>query len=416
MKSHFLAFFVCLGIASIGLAGCKPPPDEPTLPNPVVTPDTQKAVEGNTEFAFDLFLYLGKQPGNEFFSPFSISTALAMTYGGARGETAEQMAKTLHFNLPLDRLHPAMGNLIVKTPGGKNPPYQLHVVNALWAQKGYPFLPDFLKLTRTNYGAEVQEVDFANATEEARRTINSWVEKQTEEKIRDLLQQGVLDSLTRLVLTNAIYFKGAWVSKFDITATKSQPFFVTAKESKNVSLMHQSHEFKYLRTNEFRILEMPYAGNEIAMVIILPEKVDGLPSVEQSFTPAKLKQSIAELKAKRIQVYVPRFQITQSVMLKKALADLGMPLAFSPDDADLTGMNGGKPAKLHISQVVHKAFVDVNEEGTEAAAATGVVVGEKSIAPPEEVFRADHAFIFLIRDIRTGSILFMGRIADPSAK
>lgn len=393
------------------VAGCSEPiPDPPPKPP---SPDMATVVEGNTAFAFDLYGKLGKERGNVFFSPQSVSTALAMTYAGARGETAEQMAKTLHFTLPPERLHPAMGATIRQSPAGSKPPYELHAANALWGQRGYPFHPDFVGLTRKDYGAGLREVDFEGATEEARGAINQWVEKETREKIKDLVPSGALDTQTRLVLTNAIYFKGTWLKQFERKATREEPFFISAEKKQPVPLMHQNGSFRYLREPDCRVLEMPYTGGDLSMVVLLPERVDGLSALEQSLDAAKLKKYLSALREQKIDVYLPRFRMTCGAELKEALSELGMPRAFSPSQADFGGMVR-EPKPLFISKVIHKAFVDVNEEGTEAAAATAVVVGEKSARP--EVFRADHPFLFLIRDLRTGSILFMGRVADPGQR
>ena len=261
-----VAFWAAVVVAVALAPGCESPEPTPL----VVTPDMTTVVEGNTDFALDLYRQVGKEPGNLFFSPSSLSAALAMTYAGARGETAGQMADTLHFPLDSERLHPAMGALVLKGPGGKAPPYQLHVANALWGQQGYPFLPEFMALTRKHYDAGLHEVDFARATEKARQTINAWAEEQTKRKITDLVPPGVLTTLTRLVLTNAIYFKGTWVYQFDKKKTAAEPFFVTAEESHPLPLMQQKREFNYFQDSDCRVLELPYAGEDISMVVILP--------------------------------------------------------------------------------------------------------------------------------------------------
>jgi serpin B len=392
-------------VALMALA-CRCGADAPTAP----AADKAEAVQGNNAFALDLYAKLRSQEGNLFVSPASISTALAMTYAGARGPTADEMAKTLHFTLAPDRLHPALGALLHDLHGdGKSRGYRLAIANALWAQKGQPFLPPYLQLTRQCYGANLQEVDFAGATEEARRTINAWVEKQTQDKIKDLLQQGVLDSTTRLVLTNAIYFKGDWQEPFKKDQTRDAPFQLSSTEKVNVPLMNRTGEFNYLEGDNFQALELPYAGKDLSMVVLLPKKVDGLADVEKTLTAEKLASALAKLRHEEVVVSLPRFQVTSEFSLKGTLAAMGMPLAFS-DKADFSGMDGKED--LFLSAVVHKAFVDVNEEGTEAAAATGVVIAWKSL-PARQVFRADHPFLFLIRDRRSGSILFLGRLVKP---
>lgn len=374
------------------------------------TADRKAIVEGNNRFAFDLYGQLRQQEGNLFFSPASVSTALAMTSVGARGQTAEQMNKALHFSLEQDRLHPAFG-LLHRDFNDKHKGYQLSVANALWGQKGYSFLTDFVKLTKDHYGAGFQEVDFAGDAEQARQTINAWVEKQTQDKIKELFKPNTLNADSRLVLTNAIYFKGDWAKKFDKQATRDESFLGTAQKIK-VPLMRQSGKFKYLAGDTFQALELPYVGMELSMVILLPKKVDGLSEFEKSLTAANLAAWLEKMRETEMDdVLLPRFKTTAEFQLNRELTALGMTDAFVPDKADFSGMNGKRD--LFISRVVHKAFVDVNEEGTEAAAATGVEVGVTSAPAQRNVFRADHPFMFLIRDNRFGGILFLGRLVNP---
>ncbi|HZT83548.1 MAG TPA: serpin family protein [Gemmataceae bacterium] len=375
--------------------------------------DKAAVVKGDNEFALDLYAKLRAQEGNLFLSPASIATALAMTYGGARGETAEQMAKALHFTLPPDRLHPAFAALLkeINTPG-KERGYQLSTANALWGQKGYHFLPGYLKLTRDNYGAGLNEVDFAGNTEGARKTINLWVEKETHDKIKDLIKPGMLDGMTRLVLTNAIYFKGDWVRKFKKERTREEPFFAPGGKQVKTPLMHETSTFKYLDGGTFQALELPYKGRELSMVVLLPKKNDGLPDLEKQLTAARLNEWLGKLRPEEVNVTLPRFKMTAEFQLSSQLSALGMKRAFSKQ-ADFSGMNGGQEP-LFISDVIHKAFVDVNEEGTEAAAATAVIVRATSAQPHvPPTFRADHPFVFLIRDNRSGSLLFLGRLVNP---
>jgi serpin B len=369
---------------------------------------------GNNQFAFELYAKLREKDGNLFFSPYSLETALAMTSAGARGETLEQMNKTLHFTLNQERLHPAFAALIKRINGDdKKRGYQLSTANALWGQKDYGFLPEFLKLTKEHYGAGLNEVDFAGATEKARKTINTWVEKETKDKIKDLIKEGVLDSDTRLVLTNAIYFKGDWASQFKKNLTKDAPFNLGADKKVQVPMMHQEGKFKYLAGDDFQALEMPYVGKELTMVVLLPKKVDGLADLEKTLTADKLAVWLTKIHESDVDVTLPKFKVTAEFQLKKELSEMGMPLAFRRG-ADFSGMDGKKD-NLFIGEVVHKAFVDVNEEGTEAAAATAVVVAKSDDGPERQlpVFRADHPFVFLIRDTRTESILFLGRVSNP---
>jgi serpin B len=378
-------------------------------------PSADKAalIKGNNEFAFELYGKLRGKEGNLFFSPYSISTALAMTYGGARGQTAEEMAKTLHFSLDQARLHPAFAELIREINGyGMPQEYQLSVANALWLQQDYPFQPGYLKLVKENYGARLRPVDFNGNSEGARQLINAWVEKQTLEKIKELLKSDDVTSLTRLVLTNAIYFKGDWSRPFEKKDTKDEDFRVAGDRKVKVAMMHRTAEFRWSPTDTFQALEMGYGDGELAMVVLLPNKVDGLAQLEEELTSGKLTPWLAKFHyyhPRQVKVAVPRFKATAEFQLKDVLVEMGMARAFGAE-ADFTGITN---SRLFISKVVHKAFVDVNEEGTEAAAATAVLLAEtaRPIAPAE--FRADHPFLFLIRDNRNGSILFLGRLSEP---
>jgi serpin B len=394
--------------------------------NPAVLAEEQNArsgketkmptvVEGNNHFATDLYARLGqKTTDNLFFSPYSISAALAMTYVGAAGNTERQMAETLHFTVPKAELNQAMARLRNRLLADSTKGYVLRVANRLWGQKGYEFLPEFLETTRKDYGAELAIVDFAQ-TEQARQEINGWVEKQTEEKIKDLLAPGVLDARTRLVLTNAIYFKGMWQETFSKGATQDAPFHLSADKQITVPMMHQTKQFGYRAANDLQVLEMPYAKGELSMIVLLPKQIDGLPLLEKKVTPEKLQEWSKGLRRQNVIVYVPRFKMTSEFSLKDTLQALGMALAFDEVKADFSRMSHNKDG-LYISAVVHKAFVDVNEEGTEAAAATGVAMRAMAAhIQPEEppTFRADHPFLFLIRENQTGSILFMGRVTNP---
>lgn len=374
-------------------------------------------VNGNSEFAADLYSYLkDKTSGNLFFSPYSISTALAMTYSGAAGETQKQMAQVLHFSVPKAELHGAMARLRESLLADRQKGYQLRVANRLWGQKGYEFLPEFLESTQQFYGAELGVLDFAQAAEEARQAINAWVDKQTEQKIKDLLPPGTLDAMTRLVLTNAIYFKGNWQEQFEADATEDASFHVSADREVTVPMMHQTERFGYRAADGLQILEMSYAKGELSMIVLLPKEIEGLSVLEKKLTHENLDQWTKGLRRQKVIVYLPRFKMTSQFGLKDTLQAMGMRLAFEPGKADFSAMS--RSEELFISAVIHKAFVDVNEEGTEAAAAMGVVM-MPTAAPmePEEppVFRADHPFLFLIRDNKTGSILFLGRVVNPKA-
>jgi serpin B len=385
--------------------------------SPMVASDQTAVVEGNNEFAVALYGKLCSQDGNLFFSPESISTALAMTYAGARSDTATEMAKTLHFALPPDRLHPAMGALLSGL-NASHDNYQLRVANALWAQQDYKFRDDFLKLTESDYGAGSNQVDFSGATEAARLTINQWVEQKTSDKIKDLLKPGVLNPATRLVLTNAIYFKADWLAQFQKAHTADENFYLsTAHKNVTASLMHRTGSYNYFNGGTFQALEILYKSGDLSMIVFLPKDVDGLPAFEQSLTPSNTRQWLSQLQpVPRVIVTFPKIKVTEQFELGRTLASMGMPAAFKLGAADFSGMTGNR--ELFLSAVIHKAFIDVNEAGTEAAAATAaVMVGMAMRAPdrtPPTEFRADHPFLFLIRDNRSGSILFMGRVTDPT--
>ncbi len=385
-------------------------------PPVIPSPDQAEAVEGSNAFAVDLYQQFSAQPGNLFFSPESISTAFAMAYAGANGETAAEIEKVFHFTLPPERLHPAMGALLA----GMNAPHQgyaLSVADALWAEQDTHFLPSYLKLVETNYGAGFHPVDFKTSPEAARSTINAWVEKQTNNKIQNLLGPGVITPATRLVLTNAIYFKGSWISSFDKAQTEDGEFHLSAADSVKTPLMHRTGSYRYYDGGTFQEIELPYAGNELSMVVFLPKEIAGLPALEKSFTAAAEKEWLEKLAMEdEVILTLPRFEMTQQFELSGVLGKMGMTQAFS-DAADFSGMDG-KP-DFAISAAIHKAFIDVNEEGTEAAAATAIVMRATAARFPMPelppiVFRADHPFLFLIRDSTTGAILFMGRVTDPT--
>jgi serpin B len=376
---------------------------------------------GNTAFAFDLYQVLNdmsEDEANLFYSPYSVSVALAMTYAGAEGETEQEMAEALHFTLPEARLHPAFNALSLAlasrgegAEGQDDKGFRLHVVNAIWGQRGYEFLQPFLDTLARYYGAGLRLLDFKAAPEEARGTINDWVSEQTEGKIEDLIPQGAIDPLTRLVLTNAIYFNAAWAAPFKAEMTKDGPFYGLDGESVTVPMMHQTTSFGYAEGQGYQAVELPYDGHELSMVILVPE-AGRFAEVENTLDAQEVTALLERLSMQQVALTMPKFRVESSFSLVEALAALGMPSAFS-DVANFSGMDGTRD--LFITDVLHKAFVDVDEEGTEAAAATAVIVGLKSAMPQEPVeVVVDRPFMFLIRDIKTGAVLFVGRVMDPS--
>ncbi len=378
-------------------------------------------VDGNNSFACKIYEQLSNEKplGNLFFSPYSISTALAMTYVGARSNTAKQMKEVLGFNLDSNLLHQSYLQLS-KTLGnveGKN--YQLEIANSLWAQEDCEFKKDFLKTIDDYYGGLFYKVDYKKNNEAVRLQINRWVEDKTHEKIRDLLSKGVLNELTRLVLVNAIYFKGKWAEFFNKTDTQAQDFFITSDKKVLVPLMNKTESFGYMENNDLQVLEMDYSGNDLSMVVILPKKNNSIADIEKMLKVENLENWLVNISTKKVEVFLPKFRLEQQFSLGENLKSLGISDAFDPELADFYAMTVKKEDKLYISAVIHKAFVDVEEEGTEAAAATAVVMMRATASPfmnndPIPVFRADHPFIFLIRDKRTSSILFMGKMMDPS--
>jgi serpin B len=372
----------------------------------------QTVVKGNNDFAFDLYQELKNAEGNLFFSPYSISTALAMTYAGARGQTEKEMAKVLHFSLKQEPLHSSFSKLQSYLNAIQNKGHiKLSIANSLWAQKGYYFLDTFLELNKKYYGAGLNFVDFATNTEAARKTINLWVEDKTQKKIKELIKPSMINPLTTLVLCNAIYFKGDWLSKFDEKRTVDADFYISPNKTIKVPMMNQKSKFKFKDFNDFSAIELPYEGNDLSMIIFLPKEIDGLRELEKKLTNDNVRIWIDKLSnsyKSKILVSLPKFKTTSEFELANVLIKMGMPHAFR--DADFSGMTGKKD--LFISKVIHKAFVNVNEEGTEAAAATAVVA-LRGISKTL-LFRADHPFVFLIRENKTGSILFLGRIIDPT--
>jgi serpin B len=363
----------------------------------------------NLSFAIDLYKMLSGNDGNIALSPYSISSALAMTYAGARGNTASQMADVL--NLPVNdpNIHARFGALTgALNSRGRGKGIDLSVANALWGQEGEDFLMGFLEITESVYGAGLKTVDFASDPERARGIINVWVRKETRQKIEELLKRGALDRSTSLVLTNAIYFKGGWTNKFDPGLTREGDFWIAPGSSVPVDMMHQKRKLKYFQTDEVQVLDLPYQGDEFSMIVLLPKALDGLGALERDLTAGTLDSWLSRMRVEDVSVSLPKFKLTSDLLLNEPLQAMGMTDAFSLGKADFSGMTGEK--NLFIDAVVHQAIVEVDEEGTEAAAATAVVM-KKGPAIPE--FKADHPFMLLIRDNISGSLLFMGRVTKP---
>lgn len=445
-KPHILSALLPLSLAFAGCVADKtgPGPDpqptssecsDPGAPVCVVASEKQRVlspsvwevwmedlVGGNTRFALDLYKELSAEPGNLFYSPYSISSALAMTYAGARTETEKQMASTLHFTVPQEHLHPAFNALDqllashgerVEGPDGEGPiseGFKLHIANALWGQVGHPFEASFLDTLAENYGAGINVVDFIQAHEQARQVINGWVADRTEDRIQDLLPQGVLDASTRLVLTNAIYFNAAWKFPFKEEATAPGDFTRLDGSTVSVPMMTNTAEIVYYHNEEegYEAVELPYDGADLSMLIVLPSD---LGAFEVRLQEMGSLLPIAPARDPRpVTLTMPKFRVESAFALVPTLKALGMTAPFA--DADFSGIDGSRD--LFISDVIHKAFVSVDEAGTEAAAATAVVIGRTSAGPEPVTLRLDRPFVFFIRDDVTGTVLFAGRVADPS--
>jgi serpin B len=394
-----------------------PTPVARAVPAASVT-DLAELVRGNTAFAFDLYQALGpERGGNVVYSPYSLSLALAMAYAGAHGETERQMADTLHFRLPQAQLHPAFNALDQElegrgqgASGTQGQGFRLNVANALWGQEDYRFLPGFVNLLAANYGAEMRRLDFARE-KKARKAINDWGNEQTEGKIQELIPAGVLDTATRLVLTNAVYFNAAWARQFDPRATRDGDFYLREGGSVSTPMMHQAGSFAYAEGPDYQAVALPYDGYEIAMVILLPAQGQ-FEAVERSLDAGQVEAVLEGLVERQVALSLPRFEFESGLKLGVVLAEMGMPLAFTLQ-ADFSGMT--PDGELFISNVIHRATISVGEAGTEAAAATAGVMPPSAI--PEDLVTVimDRPFLFLIRDMQTGTVLFVGRVVDPSS-
>jgi serpin B len=431
-----------LFVLSLAAAGCETPPETNPTPEPseechdadkpgcVITSDKQRItspdvppedrtalVTGNSSFALDLYQEVRQKEGNLFYSPFSISTALAMTYAGAKADTETAMAETLHFTLPQDKLHPAFNWLDLQlesrgqgADGADGQGFRLHVVNALWGQIGYNFEPPFLDTLGLNYGAGMHIVDFAGDPQGSADLVNGWVSDQTEGKIEKLVPASAITPETVLILTNAIYFNAAWKYPFETASTKDGTFTLSDGSTVTVPMMHNAPEMQYGEGAGYQAVSMPYDGDELSMIFLLPEQ-GTLADFEASLDAAKLGGIVGGMTTHQVDITMPKFKFEYELGLKKTLESMGMEVAFQSGVADFTGINSqGKP---YIQDVLHKAFIGVNEAGTEAAAATAVIIGDES-APEPAAIALDRPFLFVIRDDATGSLLFVGRVADPT--
>ena len=376
--------------------------------------DMPDVVNSNNSFAIDLYRQINAQDTgrNIFVSPFSVSTALAMTFEGSSNNTRNQMAAVMHLDLPDADRQAGFSALLAETSAGPGKHYKLNVANALWGQTGYHFEAPFLNATGKFYGGALKPVDFAGNTEGARVEINTWVEDHTAKMIRDLIPKGAINPDTPLVLTNAIYFKGDWASPFKAATTKDAPFKVSNAINVQVPMMRQTGRFRFVRENGVAAIELPYADDDLSMIAILPD--GDIEKMGQSLSLETIQQLCVDMYSEEVDVFLPRFKLEAGYMLAPTLSAMGMPDAFSEKLADFSGMTG-RP-NLYISKVIHKARVEVNEEGSEAAAATAVIMAPKSVhLEKKEVFRADRPFLFMIVHNSTGAILFMGRLSNPSS-
>jgi serpin B len=388
------------------------------------TPDVpdetlRQLARDNADFALSLFDEISEPGENVFYSPYSISIALAMTYAGANGNTETQMANALQFDLPEDQLHPAFNALdrALQTRGQDVPedeegdPFQLEIANSIWGQRDFSFEQPFLDTLASQYGAGMRLLDFMSDPEQARQIINAWVELKTRERIKDLIPEGIITAMTRLVLTNAIYFKASWKSKFEESATTTGDFRRLDGSTVQAELMHQEarHDLSYASGEGWAAAELPYVGEDVSMVVLLPDEGQ-FDAVQQQLSGEMIISVFDDLEPAAVDITLPKFEFESEFNLNDALKALGMTDAFDAS-ADFSGITTA--AQLFIQAVVHKAFVSVDEEGTEAAAATAVIIGETS-APEFVEFRVNRPFFFFIRDRQTNAIVFGGRMMDPT--
>jgi len=386
----------------------------PTSAGIISTPDM--VVEGLNEFSFDIYRQLNENSDqNEFISPLSMSAALAMTYAGAEGLTAKEMRSALHFRPQLHEFHVDYG-LMLDSLSKSNDDFEINIANAVWVQNKFPLLKRYIETVQIDYKSESRELDFVKKPEASRKTINSWVEDKTNDRIQNLIPKGVIDADTRMILTNAVYFNAEWAEKFNKDRTRKETFYPLGDGTTICNMMHQRGHFAYSKINDTQILEIPYKGYKYSMMILLPGKRNGLKNLIKQVDESMLEKHRNNRKWEDVLLYMPKYTLETDYSLKPALSALGMQIPFT-DDADFSGMTGKKD--LMISEVIHKAFIELDEEKTEAAAATAVVMKLTSAAPVQRApieFRADHPFMFLIKHNESDAILFMGQITNPGVE
>lgn len=423
-----IIIFIVIGIATaigIFLFPYSPNNPPPADDSGFTEQGIQEVVNANNQFAFDLYSKLDEfEEGNIFYSPYSISAALAITYEGAKGQTAEEIKNVFHFpETPVLRPNFAA---IYNNMNNDNKEYQLNTGNALWVQQDYVLLGNYLENVEKYYGGKAANLDFVHETEKSRQTINSFIEEQTNDKIKDLIPAGALDSMTRLVITNAVYFKGTWEWQFKKLDTQNRNFYITSDNSVQTPMMYMKPSkarLNYADLEKLQILELPYKGDKISMLILLPKQGEDYDyetgeKIISDYTLNDIglsNEKLIEYKSQMREtgldaIYLPKFEFDTKYSMKETLSALGMSTAFLGDNADFSGITGNKD--LYIDSVIHQAYVKVDEEGTEAAAATAVTMGITS-ARPRNTFVADHPFIFIIQEKNTGNILFLGRVTDP---
>ncbi|MEX2119180.1 MAG: serpin family protein [Pirellulales bacterium] len=411
-------------LVSALLLGCSdgkaPPRASPKAAGAKVTPFVPKGppapevIESTNRFALDLYAEMAKrEQGNVFFSPLSISTGLAMAYAGAGGQTKSEIAQVLHVAGPEPELHRTFAALRRDVHSRNATGWRVLLANRIWAQHDYDFHPEFFDLLAGHYQAEPAQVDFAGDTAGARRQINAWVREQTRGKIKDLVPDDVLWPSTRMVLTMAIYFASDWDHPFETGLTEEAAFYIAPERQVQVPMMNQAGSFAYFRGDGFQVLALPYQRDRFSMVLLLPDEMDGIAELEAQLDADQLRQWLAAMRHEHVDLFMPRFRLEARIDLREVLQSMGMQAAFDPNTAQFPRITSSE--HLFISAALHKAYVDVDEQGTEAAAAdVWASDGAEADDDKPPVFRADHPFLFLIRHNRTGAILFLGRLAVPN--